>query len=273
MTTTSIRFALTLLASAALAGCLEVRHPLADSDASVDEGTGVMGNAGRASTDPPGGGAAGDSMMPGPDGTYGGAEAAGAGGDYWPGAAGAPGMWPPDGEQGGAGAGAAGMPWPVGGGAGGGGFAAGAGGAAGAGPYPVCCDDGDPCTSDVCYGDGTCDHHSLVTTIDDDGDMISNGCDCNDLNADVRPGQTAFFVEPESGSFDYDCDGLDTLLLTSEARTCEVYQGLDVCFGDGWLLDAGQEMPGCGSGGAYQACEFHDGMCTATVLMMLQRCR
>jgi hypothetical protein len=155
---------------------------------------------------------------------------------------------------------------------------AGAGGAGG-GPSSACCDDGDPCTLDYCNPDGTCQYESIATMTDRDGDMVSDGCDCDDLNADIHPGQSEFFVEPAMSDaagplgFDYDCDGTYTHLLTSEARTCEVYQGLDVCFGDGWLLSPGEVVPGCGGGGAYQACEFRDGMCTATVLMMLQRCR
>jgi hypothetical protein len=264
---------LIVLAGWVLAGCVDVRRPLAESEVDADGGDddpaggdGDPMGAGRSADDPaaagPDGGVgaggassgvAGDGRATGPDG----------------GAAIDPMTVLPDGTFGGEGA----MGW---GGAGG----AEPWGMAGAGGDSCGCDDGDPCTIDHCNADGTCVRESVATMTDRDGDTVSDGCDCDDQNPDVYPGQSQFFAEPHGEDpaigipgYDYDCDGYAMQLLTSEARTCERYAGLDVCFGDGWLIGPDRLLPDCGNGAAYQACEFREGTCEANVLMMVQRCR
>lgn len=63
---------------------------------------------------------------------------------------------------------------------------------------------------------------ALVTFACDVGPGFSDqGTDCDDSDPNTFPGQTVGFAEPRAdGSFDYDCDGVDTLTLT-DIPNCE----------------------------------------------------
>jgi len=100
--------------------------------------------------------------------------------------------------------------------------------------------------------------------VDADGDGWSvNDGDCMDDNPDVRPYQEAFFsVHRGDGSFDYDCDGWETLLwtdlgscglspsCTGAAGWCQRDCACPTCVPDG-------TVPGCG-----ESAMFVDGLCT-----------
>lgn len=115
---------------------------------------------------------------------------------------------------------------------------------------PKNCGDGSACTTDRCNTTtGVCSS----TLIDLDGDGFAStalgGCgrDCNDRNADVRPGQTRWFVGSYttlSGarSWDYDCDGAQARRFNSTG-TC-VKSGGSCVYTAGWIA----APPACGSG-------------------------
>lgn len=71
---------------------------------------------------------------------------------------------------------------------------------------------------------------------------VSRTGDCNDANADVFPGQTSNFSVPYATtgltqSFDYDCDGSETLeggVQTSTGQ-CEASGSGNSCLGDGYV--------------------------------------
>ena len=97
---------------------------------------------------------------------------------------------------------------------------------------PEACDEVD---SD-CDGDLVDDFDDLdedgdpdCVDVDIDGDgaegTLGSGDDCDDLDSDVRPGQLAYFTWARTdGSFDYDCDGVETRQYPS-GFTCVVHPG------------------------------------------------
>lgn len=102
----------------------------------------------------------------------------------------------------------------------------------------------------------------LAGALDDDGDGFCDGTvcadpaaipgDCNDDEADVNPAVTDFhdgpYVTASGPSFDYDCDGIETLQTTDEYR-CNGNGGAPTCpHQDGW--DFGF-VPDCGELGTY----------------------
>jgi hypothetical protein len=160
--------------------------------------------------------------------------------------------------------------------------------AGGAGGFACDCDDGNACTRDICdFANGQCTYESLNTMTDRDGDNFSDGCDCDDDVTNVNPGQTAYFQQPfivsefggggagmggtGSTSFDYNCDGYQSLRFGAVASSCEVSSG--VCVGAGWIVQNEYDVPACGTGGAYQVCQFDANNCTAGTIMLLQSCR
>ncbi|MEJ2683418.1 MAG: MopE-related protein [Candidatus Sulfobium sp.] len=76
-----------------------------------------------------------------------------------------------------------------------------------------------------------------------------NGDDCNDNNAQVFPGQTAYFTVPADGNFDYDCNRQEELELTD---VWEASLDLTSCtlISDGWDYPA-TPIPDCGQSGYY----------------------
>ncbi len=79
--------------------------------------------------------------------------------------------------------------------------------------------------------------------------------DCDDGNASVYPGQTAFFEAARSnGTWDYNCNGLDEIGLTRTGSACA---GTDpaTCMASpsGWN---GTTPPGCGQGAIRSVCNY-----------------
>lgn len=79
--------------------------------------------------------------------------------------------------------------------------------------------------------------------------------DCYDGNSSARPGQTAWYSSARGdGSYDYNCDTVESRRWTSTAGTCELFG--DLCDGgsDGWTSG----VPVCGANGTWaQGCEFY----------------
>jgi hypothetical protein len=135
------------------------------------------------------------------------------------------------------------------------------------------CDDHDACTANVCTDDGGGCEFPLVLDMDEDKHVsVSTGLacadDCDDGNADVFPGQTAWFDAPKDvAGFDYDCNGrLDkrwTIVAScSTSPSCAVTEG--------WL-DA---VPECGFVGEWVvSCASSGATCTpATATRRTQEC-
>jgi hypothetical protein len=97
----------------------------------------------------------------------------------------------------------------------------------------------------VCKPGGLC----AAAGCDADGDGAARddaqcgGDDCDDSDARVKPGQTAFFDTPRaSGGFDFDCDGVETTFVPTACGCGDV-----VFESDGpW---------GCGAHGRKHACD------------------
>ncbi|MDJ0869433.1 MAG: hypothetical protein QNK03_25235 [Myxococcota bacterium] len=82
------------------------------------------------------------------------------------------------------------------------------------------------------------------------GTIAAAGGDCDDANADARPNQEDGFTAPRAnGSFDYNCDDVETLGSDVLFAGCTVGT-LGNCFGDGWV-DA---VPACGETGTFRTC-------------------
>jgi hypothetical protein len=98
-------------------------------------------------------------------------------------------------------------------------------------------------------GDGFGDSQSAVACLCPQASGVSaNNQDCHDASADVRPGQTAFFMAPRpGGGFDYDCNGIEQQQF-SEMVECVFFDG--ECSGQGW---AGS-VPACGASGSFAQC-------------------
>lgn len=159
------------------------------------------------------------------------------------------------------------------------------------------CDDGDPCTDGDRCADGRCVGGTPADDWYRDGDGDGFGVDgdpvcaaeappgyapepgdCCDSNAQVNPGQAAWFGNayrcggfgtPES--FDYNCDG------SPERR----WTALGVCgddgsggcdFAEGW--QGGGSIPRCGTGAMYvTACRRMGFSCQPTAGWRTQECR
>jgi hypothetical protein len=110
------------------------------------------------------------------------------------------------------------------------------------------------------------------TSCDQDGDghMAAGppcfGDDCCDTDANVHPGQTAYFTSPSlCGSFDYDCDGAST--AEYPVANCQ-WVGLG-CTGDGFV-----DAAGCGVTAPFSVCASSSVLtCTASVGTLTQACR
>jgi hypothetical protein len=107
--------------------------------------------------------------------------------------------------------------------------------------------------SSVCGGDGGCP---------DGGSSLA---DCDDQNANAKPGQRAFFDVPrDGGSFDYDCNGSETRNplwdCVSNYTTTAVCQGTPFSGLRGFLTAA----PACGAAGVWRTCaSWEDGTCSS----------
>jgi hypothetical protein len=88
---------------------------------------------------------------------------------------------------------------------------------------------------------------------DDDGSFASSeacgGNDCDDLDADVHPGQSSFFTEPNrDGGYDYDCNGVEEPEV-SNALDCSLLS-ISNCDAQGYT----SPLPACGDPGAWIRC-------------------
>jgi hypothetical protein len=100
---------------------------------------------------------------------------------------------------------------------------------------------------------------------DGDGFMSSvGGAECGELDCDdgdprAFPGQEDAFTDPRSdGSFDFDCDGGETMSAAFAGQDC--YWDWGECRGSGWT----SEMPECGEVGVWHWCEDNGWDCVET---------
>jgi hypothetical protein len=128
------------------------------------------------------------------------------------------------------------------------------------------CDDKDPCTSNACTAEETCEY-APYSDSDSDGFQPSGaapGCskpaDCDDGNADAFPGQTKFFSFASDGAeFDYNCDGTTERRWNALATCTKIMGGCSVV--EGW----GDAVPACGVSGKWvTACHVESGSCVAS---------
>jgi hypothetical protein len=92
---------------------------------------------------------------------------------------------------------------------------------------------------------------------------IIGGGDCNDNSGAVYPNEPFYYNAPTNGSFDYDCSGVVTQVLTnmSASTTCTYYPSPDnICVDSsngaaGW---SGSAPPACGTQGTWN--DFNSGV-------------
>lgn len=141
----------------------------------------------------------------------------------------------------------------------------------------------EPCTT-VFYrdadGDGYGDPAATVTACLEPPGYVTRAGDCYDGNADAKPGQTATFdAHRGDGSFDYDCDGAETLQWPEwgacpDASTDPVTPG-----SKGWMQTCLEvvrgecvsysELPDCGEDGQWKS---NAALCGSTTGLR-QKCR
>ncbi len=134
----------------------------------------------------------------------------------------------------------------------------------------------EACTPTLLYrdddGDGYGGSVTFMGCSPDAGTWVSVGGDCDDSNAQVNPGQTAYFssgyVPPgQSGtSFDYNCDGQETESGSPPRLDCQA-TNVTTCVGDGYVpatpARSGTGVdPYCGSDQS-EHCGFVGLSCTA----------
>lgn len=117
------------------------------------------------------------------------------------------------------------------------------------------------------YGDGS---NSIQSCGSADGSYVANSLDCNDQDHNVNPSQLGWFNAPDSyGSFDYNCDGIESK-YNETIGSCSLVYG--VCEGnEGWS----GAVPDCGQWSDYIAdCNFSilSGGCVADIVPANQAC-
>jgi hypothetical protein len=101
---------------------------------------------------------------------------------------------------------------------------------------------------------------SAVPCVDDDGDSyfvpaVPDGecetpLDCDDADPRAHPGQVDYYDVPRpSGSFDFDCDGVESPIDGTLGEECA--WDWFYCAGTGGL----EEVPACGEEGTYHWCD------------------
>ena len=81
--------------------------------------------------------------------------------------------------------------------------------------------------------------------------MVAGFGDCDDADARVHPAQSQSFATPRgNGSFDYDCDGNQTLEVPGVV-SCGILSPLLCATSAGWQ----SAVPACGATGTYATCQ------------------
>lgn len=137
-----------------------------------------------------------------------------------------------------------------------------------------------PSATMICYqdqdGDGVGGNVTQTACSCSAGWSLKSG-DCEDGNADVFPGQTAYFSEPYTSTFgmdswDYNCN------LLPEPK----YVSIGYCYKSGsgckwqagWSVTTGSDPPLCGVTSPWiTSCTMSSGGCTATATDLTQACR
>jgi hypothetical protein len=95
--------------------------------------------------------------------------------------------------------------------------------------------------------------------------FVENHDDCYDANNQAFPGQTAFFTTDRGdGSFDYDCDMVETPQWTPET-SCD----FGWCDGEGWS----DGVPACGASANWRRCDWWVVWCDVQNNARTQACR
>ncbi len=126
------------------------------------------------------------------------------------------------------------------------------------------CAMGSECASGNCYVDADGDRYAPASgTKTCQANSQLAGVDCYDNNADVYPGQTTFFaVNRGDGSFDFNCDGVETKVdtciqtFTAPAGSCS-----ETIF-DGRMGYEDSVIPGCGEASPFIICQNYPGNCS-----------
>jgi len=101
------------------------------------------------------------------------------------------------------------------------------------------------------------DHDGFFVVAIPDSDC-GDQLDCDDGDDRAFPGQTDYFSTPRtSGGFDFNCDGNQTPIDTTQGGACQTDWWS--CTGTGWVGG----VPDCGNPGTYHTCEDQGG-CTET---------
>ena len=100
---------------------------------------------------------------------------------------------------------------------------------------------------------------ALPAVEDRDLDGHSPPGDCDDDDPDVFPGQTAYFAVPRSsGSFDYDCDGVESVEVDWYVECPETCVGYEDPLQAGWSRPS-NGVPACGEWGFWGSiCQGRD---------------
>jgi hypothetical protein len=132
---------------------------------------------------------------------------------------------------------------------------------------------GDAATVDAFVAGDTSSEAGTVCDQDGDGYLAMGaacgGTDCCDTDANVHPGQTAFFTKAGAcGSFDYDCTGQ----ITEEYGAASCQWNTFSCSGNGFAAP----IPSCGEMGTFTSCNlpFYDVFtCAGSNAQQIQACR
>jgi hypothetical protein len=125
----------------------------------------------------------------------------------------------------------------------------------------------EPCATTVYYRDVDKDGYGGIVTMSactsPGAGWVTKGGDCADDNADVFPGQTAYFDDPYSKgggvkSFDYDCSTKETQKPPAQkaAADCAPIAGGNTCSGSGFVPTqrAGASIDSLCGATKYQTC-------------------
>ena len=104
--------------------------------------------------------------------------------------------------------------------------------------------------------DGSGNPTIAVTACSAPSGYVADNTDCCDADGSAHPGSTVWSELPSAcGSFDYDCDGVETLRISTTGG-CTYEAPLPTCavFPEGWL----GVIPECGeSGSILETCELY----------------